>query len=72
MFPEKLVRLVLTLYDDSTSCIAAAGGISDAFSVSVGVHQGSGLSPFLFDLVMQEATGECHRGVPWDMLYAKI
>ena len=42
MFPEKLVRLVLTLYDDSTSCIAAAGGISDAFSVSVGVHQGSG------------------------------
>ena len=44
MVPEKLVRLVLALYDDSKSCVAAAGGISDAFSVSVRVHQGSGLS----------------------------
>ena len=70
MVPEKLVRLVLALYDDSKSCVAAAGGMSDAFSVSVGVHQGSALSPLLFNLVMQEATKECHRGVPWDMLYA--
>ena len=70
MVPEKLVRLVLALYDDSKSCVAAAGGVSDAFSVSVGVHQGSALSPLLFNLVMQEATKECHRGVPWDMLYA--
>ena len=61
--PEKLVRLVLALYDDSKSCVAAAGGISAAFSVSVGVHQGSGLSPLLFNLVMQESTRKCHRGV---------
>ena len=70
MVPEKLVRLVLALYDDSKSCVAAASGMSDAFKVSVGVHQGSALSPLLFNLVMQEATKECHRGVPWDMLYA--
>ena len=48
MFPEKLVRMVLALYDDSKSCVAAAGGMSDAFNVSVRVHQGSTLSPILW------------------------
>ena len=28
------------------------------------------MSPLLFNLVMEEATKECRRGVPWDMLYA--
>ena len=70
LVPEKLVRLVMALYDDSRSCVAAAGGLSNAFNVSVGVHQGSALSPLLFNLVMEEATKECHRGVPWDLLYA--
>ena len=70
MVPENLVRLVLALYDDSKSCVAAAGGLSNPFNVTVGVHQGSALSPLLFNVVMEEATRECHRGVPWDMLYA--
>ena len=70
MVPEKLIRLVLALYDDSRSCAAAAGGLSDPFNVTVGVHQGSTLSPLLFNIVMEEATKECQRGVPWDMLYA--
>ena len=70
IIPEKLVRLVLALYDDSKSCIYAAGGISDAFSVCVGVHQGSSFSPLLFNMVMQEAMKECHRRVPWDMFHA--
>ena len=62
--------LILALYEDSKSCVAAAGGLSDAFSISVGVHQGSELRPLVFNLVIQEATKECHKGVPWDMLYA--
>ena len=70
MVPKNLIRLVLALYDDSRSCVAAAGGLSNPFSVTVGVHQGSALSPLLFNIVMEEATKECHRGVPWDMLYA--
>ena len=70
MVPENLVRLVLALYDASRSCAAAAGGLSNPFNVTVGVHQGSTLSPLLFNVVMEEATKECHRGVPWDMLYA--
>ena len=41
MVPEKLLRLILALYDYSKSRVAAAGGMSDAFNASVGVHQGS-------------------------------
>ena len=70
MVPENLVRQVLALYVDSRSYAAAAGGLSTPFGVTVGVHQGSALSPLLFNVVMEEATKECQRGVPWDMLYA--
>ena len=44
--------------------------MSNAFKVSVGVHQGTALSPLLFNLVIEEATKECHREVPTDMLFA--
>ena len=70
LVPEKLIRLVMALYNDSRSSVAAAGGTSDPFLISVGVHQGSTLSPLLFNLVLEEATRECRRGVPWDLLYA--
>ena len=70
LVPEKLVRLVMALYKDARSCVAAAGGTSSPFEISVGVHQGSALSPLLFNLVIEEATKDCRRGVPWDMLYA--
>ena len=67
LVPEKLV---MALYVDARSSVAAAGGTSAPFEISVGVHQGSALSPLLFNLVMEEVAKECRRGVPWDMLYA--
>ena len=45
--------------------------MSNALIVFVGVHQGSVLTPFLFNLVKQEATKQCHKGVIWDILYAE-
>ena len=68
--PEKIVRLVMALYLNSTSSVSAAGGMSSSFQILVGVLQGSALSPLLFNLVMEEATKECRRGLPWDILYA--
>ena len=60
----------MALYSGARSSVVGAGGPSDAFEISVGVHQVSALSPVLFNFVMEEATKECRRGVPWDMLYA--
>ena len=70
LVPERLVELVMELYTGSKSRVTAAGCTSSSFEITVGVHQGSALSPLLFNLVMEEATRECTRGVPWDMLYA--
>ena len=45
-------------------------GLSEEFSIRVGVHQESALSPLLFILVMEEATAACRRGGPCELLYA--
>ena len=68
--PEQLVRAIIQLYVGSTTRVLAAGGLSEELGLSVGVHQGSTLSPLLFNLVMEEATKECTRQAPWSMLYA--
>ena len=70
MVPECLVRAVMGLYENSTSQVRFAGGLSEKFPIKVGVHQGSALSPLLFKLVMEEATKSIRRGDPWELLYA--
>ncbi|VDO66763.1 unnamed protein product [Heligmosomoides polygyrus] len=40
------------------------------FPISVGVHQGSALSPLLFVIVMDAITRDLQKPVPWTLLYA--
>ncbi len=49
MVPERLIKLVMELYKNSTSKVKALAGISEEFSIKVGVHQGSALSPLLLN-----------------------
>ena len=70
MVPEYLISAVMSLYENSTSQVRFAGGLSDKFLIKVGVHQGSALSPLLFKIVMEEATKDVRRGDPWELLYA--
>ena len=46
------------------------GGATNDFYVGMGLHQGSGLSPLLFTLVMDELTREIQDELPWCMLFA--
>ena len=55
----KLLRLIRTAF-----------GNSESFSVKVGVHQGSVLSPLLFVIVMEAVTKNIREGLPWELLYA--
>jgi len=45
-------------------------GLSEEFFVKVGVHQGSVLSPFLFAMVVDEATENARKGWMKEVLYA--
>ena len=43
--------MIRAMYEDATTMVRLNGRDSNAFSVKVGVHQGSVLSPILFDTI---------------------
>ncbi|CAH2209104.1 jg24071 [Pararge aegeria aegeria] len=68
--PEHYIVLVQDMYDRVTTQVKSMAGLSKPFAVNVGVHQGSTLSPFLFNLVMNHLTKDIQSPVPWCLLYA--
>ena len=68
--PEKLIKQVMALYKNTRSRVKVKAGISEEFEIGVGVHQGSGLSPLLFIVVMNEVTKEGLEQDLWELLYA--
>ena len=54
--PEYLVNGVMSLYEGCKTAVLVDGELSSSFSVKVGVHQGSALSPHLFIIVMDVLT----------------
>ena len=68
--PEKYVRLVQDMYQDIKTCVRCSIGSTDDFTVKVGLHQGSALSPYLFDLIMNVLTSEVKEEPPWSMMFA--
>ena len=67
---ERLVAAVMQLYEGAKTRVRVGNGLSDAFSVGVGVHQGSVLSPFLFAIVMDAVCGNVMEGLLFEILYA--
>ena len=67
---QKYVRIVQDMYDDSTTAVRCAVGVTDGFEVKVGLHQGSALSPCLFAMVMDRMTNEIREEAPWTMMFA--
>ena len=67
---EKYVRIVQDMYDDSTTAVMCAVGVTEGFEVKVGLHQGSALSPCLFAMMMDRMTDEIREEAPWTMMFA--
>ena len=67
---EWFVRLVKVMHDGANSRVRVNGCFTERFEVTVGVHQGSALSPLLFAIVMEALSRECRIGCPLELLYA--
>ena len=67
---EKYIRLVLDMYKDAETVVRSTAGTSEPFPVKVGLHQGSVLSPFLFNIIMDVLTEGVRKESPWQMMFA--
>jgi len=67
---EKYVRVVQDMYKGSVTAVRSAVGVTDAFKVEVGLHQGSAMSPFLFAMIMDRLTDDIRQESPWTMMFA--
>ena len=67
---EWIVSVIRAMYEDATTKVKLNGIESKAFSIRVGVHQGSVLSPLLFIIVLEALSRQFREGLPMELLYA--
>jgi Reverse transcriptase (RNA-dependent DNA polymerase) len=63
LVPTKYVTLIKDMYTNIVTCVRTCDGESNIFSIKIGLHQGSALSPYIFTLVMDEITKNIFFGV---------
>ena len=68
--PRRYIDLVKDMYRDVSTTVRTCGGLTKDFPITIGLHQGSALSPFLFALVIDEVTRSIQDEIPWCMLFA--
>ena len=67
--PIKYIDIIKDIYDRVVANVRTCKGITNDFFIKIGLHQGSALSTFLFDIVMNELT-RIQNEIPWCMLFA--
>ncbi|KAG7296805.1 hypothetical protein JYU34_020747 [Plutella xylostella] len=68
--PESYITIIQDMYTNVLTQVKNPAGLSKHFHVRVGVHQGSALSPLLFNISMDYITREIQGPTPWCILYA--
>ena len=68
--PEKYVRLLKDTYEDARTQVKTSIGLTGKITVRVRLHQGSSLSPYLFDMILDVMSGASKSSPPWCMLFA--
>ena len=64
------IDVIRDMYEGVVTTIRSSVGETNEFPITVGLHQGSTLSPYLFALVMDELTRNIQDEVSWCMLFA--
>ena len=68
--PEVIVGAVMSLYHGTKTKVRVGSELSQEFSVQVGVHQGSVLSPLLFAIAVHIISENPREGLMNEILYA--
>lgn len=58
------MRVVMVMYEGVSTQVRVNGDLSDEFSVNIGVHQGSVLSPILFIIMLEALPRDFRTGLP--------
>ena len=66
--PIKYIDIIKDMYDEMVANVRTCGGITSDFSITIGLHQESALSPFLFVIVTDELTRAIQNEIRWCML----
>ena len=64
------MKMIGETYRTVTTSVSSTVGMTNSFQVKVRLHQGSTLSPFLFNIVMDVLTEDVREEPPWCLLYA--
>ncbi|TQE07627.1 hypothetical protein C1H46_006770 [Malus baccata] len=64
------IQAIKDIYDGAKIAVRTHEGQTESFPITVGLHQGSSLSPYLFALVMDELMGHIQDDIPWCMVFA--
>ncbi|KAL6543328.1 hypothetical protein OROHE_010848 [Orobanche hederae] len=67
---RKYIDIIKDMYEGASTSVHTNVGRTEEFPITIGVHQGSALSPFLFAIVMDELTRGIQTDVPWCMMFA--
>ena len=70
MFLKKYVRLVKDTYEEARTEVKTSIGLTGKITVRVGLHQGSSLSLYLFDIILNKMGRSTKEQPPWCMLFA--
>jgi hypothetical protein len=65
----KYITLIKDMCDNIVTSVRTSDEDTSDFSINIGLHQGSALSPYLFALVMDEVTRDIQGGIPWCILF---
>ena len=68
--PERYIRTIQDMYEGARTRVRSSVGLTEWIPVRVGLHQGSSLSPYLFDLIMDVLSEGIKDQSPWCMLFA--
>jgi hypothetical protein len=62
--PAKYITLIKDMYNNIVASVRTSDCDTNDFPIKIGPHHGSALSPYLFDLVMNEVTRDTQGDIP--------